>query len=883
VTVFAIPSSVSFLDTLATHILKNHHTSHNLLALRRVQLLLPTRRSWRKFQEALKRQAHFPFLFPQGQAITSSQEETVENLSRTLKFFAFLQDFFQKRAIPFSPQSLLSNLPALLALLEESVLYEDPKMKAPPIISDREGLFCSLREAFLEEASCRALFGSIQTLENVQRLIQQILSSSSKNPVVLAGVTALFPQMRTLFQLIARRPQNSIVLPGLIPLSARQQAVLEPVHPQYALYQILQTISCPLEEVVFLGEAPPREKRNVYPIALALLPLEAGPSTPLLPEGTLIETQHPQEEARLIAVLLREVLETPGKTAALVTMDTELAHSVVQHLRRWHLTADISQGPPWAQTLEGSLALLCAEALEEAFSPLSLLALLKHPLSAVPREAVWVLERELRAGTSPTLLEKPAYLKELFACLPPEGADTARYVQCHERLFRTVLTPEFQGEVPFFSFLRTLTHLSLSRTGYRRFFSQLLQISRCYRPEASSTSVRLFIWGPLEARLLSVDRLILGGLNEDVWTQAPNPWLSPQERQHLGLPFREQRQGLLAQDFVAAFGSLEVFLTRTCWKEGTPTSPVPWLRQWEGAFGSLTPWRAKAKSYSIFTEGLCGREKVSCPTHPCPCPPISMRPKELPVTQIAVLLRNPYAIYARYILGLKPMDSISEEKVPLLRGQYLHTVLDDMVHHLPKKEEIADFVTQLLQTRFPVPEALLYWRPRLETVLTYCLKRFLTNRTEGIRSYTEIRGSLTFPDLSFTLTGVADRIDLLPTGAIRIIDYKTGTLPSAEERRLGLAPQLPLEAAIAQFGAFPPLGPTSVDSLSFWHLRGDASTQIEVSLEDPASLAQEAYTGVHRLIAAYQDPARGYPASPLENLAPVYDAYRHLARVKEGR
>ncbi|MDR2412191.1 MAG: hypothetical protein LBD66_01105, partial [Holosporales bacterium] len=535
--VFAIPSSISFLDTLATHILENHHVPHDLLALRRVQILLPTRRSWRKFQEALKKQAHSPFLFPQGQAITSSQEETAGDLSRTLRFFAFLQDFFQKRTIPFSPQALLSSLPALLALLEESILYECPtKTKAPPVISDREELFCALREAFLKEASCRALFGNIQTLENVQRLIRQIHSSSSpKNPVILAGVTALFPQMRTLFQLIAQEPQNNIVLPGLILLSTQQQAVLEPTHPQYALYQILQTISCPLEKVVFLGEVPLREKQNVYPIALALLPLEGAPTAPLPPEGTLIEARHPQEEAHLIAVLLREVLETPGKTAALVTMDTELTHNVVQHLRRWHLTADISQGPPWAQTREGSLALLCAEALEEAFSPLSLLALLKHPLSAVSREIIGALERKLRAGISPTLLEEPPYLRDLFACLPSEGADTAQYVQCHERLFRAVLTPEFQEEVPFFSFLKRLPHLSLSRTGYRRFFSQLLQMSRCYRPESSSA--RLFIWGPLEARLLSADRLILGGLNEDVWTQALNPWLSPQERQHLGLLF----------------------------------------------------------------------------------------------------------------------------------------------------------------------------------------------------------------------------------------------------------------------------------------------------------------------------------------------------------
>ncbi|MDR1267632.1 MAG: PD-(D/E)XK nuclease family protein [Holosporales bacterium] len=876
--IFTIPHSAPFLDVLAAHVLEHYHHHKDLLALYRVRVILPTRRACREFQSALKRQAQTPFLFPQCHALTesSAEKETMEPLPRLLHFFSYLQRFFQKHPLALSPQELLSDLPSLIALLDEALLYEISEAPTS-LLSDREAFFCAVRSAVLQDASCRALLGGAQVKENVQRF-QEHIQKTPQDPIIIAGVTSIFPKMLELFRLVQEHPHNGIVLPGLLRLEADQRESLEVEHPQYALYAILKAVARSPEEVIPLGGEAQEEER-VLTIASAFIGEE---ETLSLPTGALLEVEHPQEEADGIALLLREAWETPGKTAALVTADTELAQRVALGLKRWNLTADVSQEPSLAQTQEGKLALLCAEALEEAGSPLSLLALLKHPLSIVPVGASRSLEGKIRKNTLSSLIDAPEIPESLRAVLlsfPPEEALFSVYAQFHARLFAAVVDPKFPWEEELFSLLGAVPDCVLSRHAYRKFFAQLLRISQ--RRKTPSPSGRLFIWGPLEARLLRVDRLILGGLNEETWMANSDRWLSTRERQSLGLCFGEQKKGLLAHDFIAAFGAPELFLTRTCLKGGVQTRPILWLKQLEAHFGTLDPWRSQAAPYKELIPSLYGRGELPCRPRPCPCPPVEVRPKTLPVTQIAWLMRNPYAVYARTILGLKPVDLLEEEAIPLLRGQYIHTVLEYLAQHIPKEEEIDGFVEHLLHSRFPVPEALLYWLPRLENIFTSCARRFLEIQREGTRIFTEIRGVLEFPDLSFTLTGIADRIDLLSTGTLRIVDYKTGALPSAEEREQGLAPQLPLEAAMARFGSFSPLKSAPIEALEFWSLKGDLSSFKEVCFEEPQALAEAAYAGVQRLILAYQNPARGYPAYPAQAASPPYDAYAHLARVKE--
>ena len=61
-----------------------------------------------------------------------------------------------------------------------------------------------------------------------------------------------------------------------------------------------------------------------------------------------------------------------------------------------------------------------------------------------------------------------------------------------------------------------------------------------------------------------------------------------------------------------------------------------------------------------------------------------MRPKELAVTRVGLLIRDPYAIYAQYILRLRALDPLRPEADAALRGQVLHKILE----HPPLKPHI---------------------------------------------------------------------------------------------------------------------------------------------------------------------------------------------------
>src|SRR6185312_13182171 len=101
----------------------------------------------------------------------------------------------------------------------------------------------------------------------------------------------------------------------------------------------------------------------------------------------LVHAADPAEEAAVIALALREALETKDKTAALVTPDRALARRVAAELERWQIAIDDSAGRPLAHTPPGTFLCLLAEAADSKFAPAQLLALLKHPLATMGGDA----------------------------------------------------------------------------------------------------------------------------------------------------------------------------------------------------------------------------------------------------------------------------------------------------------------------------------------------------------------------------------------------------------------------------------------------------------------------------------------------------------------
>src|ERR1700694_1185796 len=89
----------------------------------------------------------------------------------------------------------------------------------------------------------------------------------------------------------------------------------------------------------------------------------------------------------------------------------------------------------------------------------------------------------------------------------------------------------------------------------------------------------------------------------------------------------------------------------------------------------------------------------------------------------------------------------------------------------------------------------------------------------------EIRGEIKIPldnARIFTLSARADRIERHGDGGYAILDYKTAPPPTGKQVRMGLSPQLTLEAAILREGGFADINAgASVGELAYVRLSGN--------------------------------------------------------------
>jgi len=192
------------------------------------------------------------------------------------------------------------------------------------------------------------------------------------------------------------------------------------------------------------------------------------------------------------------------------------------------------------------------------------------------------------------------------------------------------------------------------------------------------------------------------------------------------------------------------------------------------------------------------------------------------------------------------------------------------------------------------PEVVALWRPRMARIIAWFLAEEAARTPLVAARKPEVGGRLDIPVMGepFTLTARADRIDLMADGSLALLDYKTGTPPSRRQVVSLLAPQLPLEAAMALragFGA--DIAGRPISALTYYQLSGtrDGGAIAEVATDPasgddlpPADLAEAAYQRLVRLIGAYRNPATPYPSRPRIMFEGVTGGdYDHLARVKE--
>jgi ATP-dependent helicase/nuclease subunit B len=673
-----------------------------------------------------------------------------------------------------------------------------------------------------------------------------------------------------------------------------------------------------------------------------------------------LEAPSASTEAGAIALALREALEEEGKTAALVTPDRNLARRVSAALARWGIAVDDSAGRPISNTPAGIFLRLVAEAALSGYAPVAMLALLKHPLAGLGlappalRREVRHLERALLRGPKPgpgaqglraalveaqedrfkqKWVESPrieALIERIDGALGPfveilapggerqaPAALIAAHIQAAEAVAESHEDPGaarlWRGEDG--EALAELLAEALDAAGadaaleampggdYPSVLDALL-IGASVRP-AYGRHPRVFIWGPLEARLQHADLIILGGLNEGTWPPEPeaDPWMSRPMRHDFGLPSLERRIGLAAHDFAQAFAAPRLLLSRAAKVDGQPTVPSRWLERLSVVLSRadlaeiLGPNIGWAGTLLGWERGLHAEGPRRFLTPPAPRPPVASRPRQLSVTRIEAWLRDPYSIYAEQILKLSKLDDIDADFGAAERGSFIHDALDKFVRLAPPERPMPDFEdARALLLRcgeeafgphaLDRPEVRAFWWPRFVRIADWFLAREITRRDEDglVRSATEIRGVLEIgaPQGPFKLTATADRIDLMHGGGYAILDYKTGSPPSAKDLIAGYAPQLPLEAAMAMEGVFPDLPAAAVIELAYWRLSGgDPPGEVKSPKLDIGVVAPAALDGLRKLVEMFDDPDRPYTALPRPARGPRFNDYAHLARVAE--
>lgn len=786
--------------------------------------------------------------------------------------------------------------------------------------------------------------GCIELTERRNRLLGRTARAWQDQPphglVIAAGITSVAPAIAEVLRTISRLPSGQVVLPGLDLGSPDDEweAIwggegTRPIetHPQFALRLLLERMGVARSDVVRwrYGDGRPRQAVRARQVSNAFAPARftakwAELKNPLnkLRHVGLAEFATPADEAQGIAIALREVLETLGKTAALVTPDRALARRVCAHLKRWNIQADDTAGSPLSREPAGTLILAAANAVAEDFAPVPLLALLKHPLVQAgegrtdwlagvrkldlalrgPRPAGglagitaflaqpadnyaarlrrdaqpwWAKASELLIPlTQPasTLADQLARLRDGIDALAAEsawsgsaGRDAATLLDdlaAHAADGPATITPE--------EFVDLLSdHLA----------------NIAVRPPAGGHH-RIVIRGLIESRLQNADLVVAAGLNEGTWPAepAPDPWLAPQVRIALGIGAAERRIGIAAHDLANVLGAPEVLLTRSQRDASGPAIESRFLLRLRAMLGEQLIPDPRLPRLAAAIDAAAGPPQRM--RQPAPNPPLAARPNKISVTEVDRLKADPFAFYARAILKLSALDGVDADPGPAWRGSAVHDVFDRWFREdRLAPDKLRPRIDELLGGPGVHPVVRALWEPRIVEAADWIARQVAEDAASGRHIVdTEAKGAVEV--CGVTLHGRADRIDRMADGSLAIVDYKNGKPPSPGAVEQCFAMQLGLLGLIAELGGFD-TAKGSPTEFEYWSLakNKDQFGQRKKPFKKGGELAADNF--VERSHEQFEHAAdkwlsgsEPFTAKLVPDFAP-YDEYDQLMRLDE--
>ena len=944
--VYTIPTHRSFADALAVGLIQRF--GKDPLELARGRILLPNNRAVRTVTEAFVRASGSGLLLPRlvpvgdpelderiGGALEPIEEEPVPPAIDPTERLLWLASIVRGEGTAESlrlAEDLARTLDTLLVERIEPQKLKSAVAETSDLAQHWEKSLQKLQLIYDAWPHLLAEVGAIDLAERRNLLLQRLADRWKDGPppgfTVAAGITTGAPAVAALVARVARMPEGMVVLPGLwLPnlfaeeewdaLGPDQNGRGEATHPQYHLKLLLDRLGVARGEVQtwrWSGVAASSAAR-ARAVANAMAAPDFSqkwetlrPAERRLSGIKVAELPDPAAEAQAIALALREALETPGKTAALVTPDRQLAGRVSALLARWDIAADDSAGKPLSAMPAGTLLLGIASAAAEDLAPVPLLALLKHPLVGGEGDGrvAWLgwaraLDLKLRGPRPPAgiggLDVHFGQLREWAKVRPRvESIDGSMSEPVSLARFAEILSGAAQalaggaawrgadarmaGEMLAELQASPAAHqLEVSAEDAVPLLRRLLD-ARAVRPPYGGHP-RIFIWGLLEAKLQRADLVVLGGLNEGVWPAlpAPDPWLPPKVRATLEMPTLETRIGLAAHDFASALGAPEVLITRARRDAKSPTVASRFLLRLEAISGGL-PRDLRLERLTRVLDDPGPPQPVD---RPAPNPPSSQRPEKISVTAVDRLKADPFAFYAQAILRLRRQDPVDDDHTARWKGIAVHEVLQEWLQHDEcNPDKLRPRAERLLADQAIHPMLRALWGPRLLEAIDWIAAMERENQGQGRRPLAaEVAGETSLAGV--TVHGRVDRIDRLADGSLAIIDYKTGAPPTQKAVDAGFALQLGLLGLIGRAGGFERVS-GDPEAFEYWSLARYRGKFGRLMCPDkdmqPGEFLEHAYANFADAVQKWLIGSEPFTAKLNPAFAP-YGDYDQLMRLEE--
>ena len=808
--------------------------------------------------------------------------------------------------------------------------------------------FLNIVRDFLDASQSYDIAPGARIRMAVQILTKHWMEHPPKGPVIVAGSTGSRGTTAELIKAVGSLPQGKIVFPGFdsdtpgAVFSEIQQPARAEDHPQARIAALLSELGVCKTDVQALGPTAPSEGRNQL-VSLALRPapvthqwLTEGPKLGDISGAcsgmTLIEADSPRQEAEAIGLVVRQAVED-GQSIAVITPDRMLTRQIEAALQRWRIEPDDSAGKPLHLSPPGRLIRLISQGLGQDMTPLALINLLTHPLASTGSDrgphllATRKLELKLRRKGMPVLtrqtlpdladqdvaadwsdwvgglidmfvspvaaplaarLEQITSLSAQLAAGPNSNDSSELWLQTAGReVFKTLEKLENAADAVPVITIRDTLHLletALSAETVRN---------------ADVTHPNVMVWGTLEARVQGADIVVLAGLNEGIWPAQPaaDPWLNRRLRQSAGLLLPDRQIGLSAHDFQQAMGAAEVVITRAKRDAEAETVPSRWLNRIlnllkglpkQGGEGAVDAMRLRGRIWVKRADLQDRPSTLTAPVpRPAPAPPAAARPRTVSITDIGRLIRDPYAVYARRVLQLRPINPLVPLPDAAVRGTALHRIMERFVKGIsdgtlqPEPSDLIETSQAVLDVlAWPATAAL--WHARIVRIADVFAAAEVRRRSGVTQSLVEEDGKMSIPGTPVQLIGKADRVDLHEDGQISIFDYKSGGVKTAKEMH-HFEPQLLLEAVIAEAGGFKELGERRVSEVGYISLGRDAKANAFALEEGPDYdfRAPVIRDRLSELLQTFMDEDQGYTARRAMARVRFEGDYDHLARTGE--